>query len=386
MFKHYQIFKKKSVAVLMGCALLPATALWSMGAQAVTAVYVSAATDGAIDAYTLNTQSGELTAIGKAAAGAKVMPMAISPDKSFLYAATRGIPYSAVSYKIDPKSGVLSPLGKAELPDSMAYISTDRTGKWLFSASYGGNKVTVNGIDKDGKVNASVVTVVPTGEKAHSIIADRKNKFVFASNLGSDQIVQFRFDAKTGTLTPNEPAEITLPKGNGPRHLVLSPDNKTLYVSNELSGKVARLALNENTGQLTLLDYTDTVPADAGMRAGTITPDKNSTDSRPQIWSADLRLTPNGQFLYVSERTKSTITLLRVEPKTGQLQYITRYPTETQPRGIQIDPSGKFLIASGEKSTSLSVYRINQDNGDLVRVGQFPTGKGANWVEIVKLP
>lgn len=386
MFKNYQVVKKKSLAVLMGCALLPAVALWSIGAQAVTAVYVSAAADGAIDAYTLNTQSGELTAIGKVVAGAKVMPMAVSPDKSFLYAAMRGIPYSAVSYKIDPKSGALSPLGKAELPDSMAYLSTDFTGKWLLSASYGGNKVAVNGIDKDGKVNASVVTVVPTGEKAHSIIADRQNKFVFASNLGSDQIVQFRFDAKTGTLTPNEPAEIKLPEGNGPRHLVLSPDNKTLYVSNELSGNVARLALNEKTGQLTLLDYTDTVPADAGMRAGTITPDKKNSDSRPQIWSADLRLTPNGKFLYVSERTKSTITLLRVEPKTGQLKYITRYPTETQPRGIQIDPSGKFLIASGEKSTSLSVYRINQDNGDLVRVGQYPTGKGANWVEIVNLP
>ncbi|MFJ5367261.1 lactonase family protein [Pectobacterium punjabense] len=386
MFKHYQVFKKKSIAVLMGCALLPAAALWSMSAKAVTAVYVSAAGDGAIDAYTLNMQSGELTAIGKSAAGAKVMPLAVSPDKSHLYAATRGIPYSAVSYNINAKSGVLSPLGKAELPDSMAYISTDLTGKWLFSASYGGNKIAVNGIDNEGKVNASAVTVVSTGEKAHSIIADRKNRFVFASNLGSDQIVQFRFDAKTGTLTPNEPAEIKLPEGNGPRHLVLSPDNKTLYVSSELSGKVARLALDEKTGQLTLLDYTDTIPAEAGMRAGTSAPDKNNADGRPQIWSADLRLTPNGKFLYISERTKSTITLLRVEPKTGQLKYITRYPTETQPRGIQIDPSGQFLIASGEKSTSLSVYRINQDNGDLVRVGRYPTGKGANWVEIVKLP
>ncbi|MEH0834298.1 lactonase family protein [Pectobacterium cacticida] len=385
MMKYYRTFKIKSIAILMGCAALPA-ALWSMEAQAVTAVYVSAAADGVIDAYILNTHSGELTAIGKVPAGAKVMPMAVSPDKSTLYAATRSVPYSAVSYNIDPKSGALSLLGKAELPDNMAYLSTDFTGKWLFSASYGGNKVAVNGIDKDGKVNASAVTVVPTGEKAHSIIADHKNRFVFASNLGSDQIVQFRFDAKTGRLTPNEPSVVKLPEGNGPRHLVWAPDNKTLYVNNELSGKVARLTLDEKTGQLTLLDFTDSIPADAGMRVGTIAPDKKRADNRPKIWSADLRLTPNGKFLYVSERTKSTITLLRVEPKTGQLKYITRYPTETQPRGTQIDPSGKFLIASGEKSTSLSVYRINQDNGDLVRVGQYPTGKGANWVEIVNLP
>lgn len=99
-----------------------------------------------------------------------------------------------------------------------------------------------------------------------------------------------------------------------------------------------------------------------------------------------MRLTPNGRFLYVSERTSSTLSLLRVTPKSGQLRYVTRYPTETQPRGIQVDPSGRYLIASGEKSDQLSVYRINQTSGELTLAGRFPTGKGANWVEIVTLP
>ncbi|WP_050515686.1 lactonase family protein [Dickeya undicola] len=380
MAKHTTLTKWGGMAALLAASLSPLTS------SAVTAVYVSAAGDGEIRAYTLNTQNGQLTATGAVAAGAQVMPMALSPDKHHLYAAVRSKPYTLAGYAIDRKTGALSPAGTAPLPDSMAYISTDRTGRWLLSASYGGNKVAVSPIAADGSVGAEAVQVVPTGKNAHSIITDYQNRFVLVSNLGSDQLLQFRFNAKTGQLTPNTPAELALPAGNGPRHLVWAPDHRTLYVSNELSGKVARLTLNKTTGLLTLRDYTDALPADAGMQPGTVDPKAPGIDNRPKIWSADLRLTPNGRFLYVSERTSSTISLLRVTPKSGQLHYVARYPTETQPRGIQIDPSGRYLIASGEKSDQLSVYRINQTSGELTLTGRFPTGKGANWIEIVTLP
>jgi 6-phosphogluconolactonase len=109
-------------------------------------------------------------------------------------------------------------------------------------------------------------------------------------------------------------------------------------------------------------------------------------DDRPRIWAADIQLTPNGKFLYATERTGSKIALLSVAPDTGKLTYVTNYATETQPRGIKIDPSGKYLVASGEKSDRLSVYKINQTNGQLTLLDRYPVGRDANWVEIVDLP
>jgi len=108
-------------------------------------------------------------------------------------------------------------------------------------------------------------------------------------------------------------------------------------------------------------------------------------DDKPPIWAADLRLTPNGKFLYTTERNTDKIALFTVAPRTGKLTYITNFATERQPRGINIDPSGRYLVASGEKSDRLSVYRINQANGKLDEPTRYPVGKGANWIEIVEV-
>lgn len=100
-------------------------------------------------------------------------------------------------------------------------------------------------------------------------------------------------------------------------------------------------------------------------------------------WGADVHLTPDGRFLYVSERTSSTLGTYRVNTATGRLTRIGTYATEKQPRGFNIDPSGRYLLAVGQLSPKLSVYRIDFKNGALRQLGQYPVGKGANWVEVV---
>ena len=101
------------------------------------------------------------------------------------------------------------------------------------------------------------------------------------------------------------------------------------------------------------------------------------------IWAADIHLTPNGRFLYASERTTSTIGALRVDGASGKLVYVGSTPTEKQPRGFNIDPTGQFIVVSGEKSDMLAVYSIQAESGALKSIGRYPTGKGANWVDIV---
>jgi 6-phosphogluconolactonase len=354
-----------------------------------TFVYAAAAQDGVIDSFEMDLDSGALRPIGKAPAGKLVMPMAVPPGNKLLYAAIRSEPFRILTYAIDPKTGALTQKSSAPLPDSMCYASVDATGRFLFTASYGGDKIAVTPIGEDGLVQAPASQILPTGQYAHSILPSRSNRFVYAACLGADQIMQFKFDPATGKLTPNNPPFAKVRAGHGPRHLAVSADGNLLYVLNELSGHVTRFAIERSNGTLTEADSVASVPATAGLVPGLahspVSGPPASEDKRPRIWAADLQVTPDGRFLYATERTNSKIALFTIAPDTGKLSYIENYATETQPRGIRIDPSGKYLVASGEKSGMLAVYEILQGTGKLVAAGRYPVSAGANWIEIVEL-
>ena len=377
----------------LSLALLFVIGVISMS-TAKTFVYVSNAQDGNIDTYIMNRSTGALTPIGKAEAAKLVMPMTMSPNKKYLYAVVRSQPVRVLTYAVDPAIGTLTQKASAPLPDSMAYVSTDRTGRYLFTASYGGDKIAVSPIGENGLVEAEAIQVIPTGRNAHSILPDHSNKFVYATTLGANQVLQFIFDSTTGKLTTNEPAAVSLEAGHGPRHMVFSPDNKYLYVLNELSGRVTQYTINSRKGTLMLVDSVSSVPAEAGLVWGAPQTPVGATtapavaapkDDKPRVWAADIQITPSGKFLYSTERTTSKIALFTVAPETGKLAYVGNYATETQPRGIRIDPSGQYLVASGEKSGRLSAYKIDQNTGKLGEPNRYLVGNGANWVEIVDL-
>jgi 6-phosphogluconolactonase len=379
-------------AASFAVALLFVTGAASMSVAA-TFVYVSNAQDGNIDAYILDTSTGALTPNGKTEAAKLVMPMAVSPNKKTLYAVIRSQPLRVLSYAIDPADGKLTQKASAPLPDSMPYVSTDRTGRFLFTASYGGDKVAVSPIGENGLVEAEAIQVISTGRNAHSILPDPSNKFVYAAILGANQVLQFTFDSTTGKLAPNKPAAVSPDAGHGPRHMVFSPNGKNLYVLNELSGHVTQYAIDASKGTLTLVDSISSVPKAAGLvwgmaqaPAGTSPAPAVAKDDKPKVWAADIQITPNGKFLYSTERTTSRIALFTVAADTGKLAYVTNYSTEAQPRGIRIDSTGRYLIASGEKSDRVSVYKIDQATGKLGEPSRYPVGNGANWVEIVELP
>jgi 6-phosphogluconolactonase len=199
----------------------------------------------------MNLGNGDLNLIGKAQAGKTVMPMAVSPDRRFLYASIRSVPYSVASYSIDPDSGALSHLSTVPLPDNMAYIATDRTGRFLLSASYAGHKIGVNPIGLRGLVQADPVQVMITGRNAHAILADPSNRYVYVPNLGSDQVMQLVFDERTGILTPNKPGAVHTKVGAGPRHLDFSPNNRFVYVLNETEVRSFRGIRNQSRNRRT---------------------------------------------------------------------------------------------------------------------------------------
>ena len=107
------------------------------------------------------------------------------------------------------------------------------------------------------------------------------------------------------------------------------------------------------------------------------------SDPTPRIWAADIKITPDGQFIYVTERTSSTVSGYRVDEQSGELALIGSWPVEKQPRSIAIDAQGKWLIVSGEKSAVIGSYAIDPASGELKRVAEAPAGKGANWVTLI---
>ncbi len=353
-----------------------------------TFVYISNGEDGDIAVMQLAPETGDLKLIEKVAAGPNVKHMALSPDHRFLYASIRSEPFSVITYLINSETGNLTQLSKKSLPDNMVYISVDQTGRYLLSVSSTNAKIAVNPISLNGFVQSEPVQVISTGPNPHSILVDRSNQFVYVPHLGNDQIKQFLFDEATGVLTPNDPAVVHTKDGSGPRHFDFSPNNMYVYVSTETDGMVYSYKLDNRTGILTEIQMISATPSTISLEPSpTATEDgllEMEDTEVPSSGVADIHITPDGKWLYVSERAQSTIAAFAVDRHSGNLTYIGNYDTENTPRGIDIDPRGNFVIAAGQESGHVSVHAINQETGELKLLNRYESGKDPNWIEIVE--
>lgn len=358
-------------------------------------VYVSNGDSGTVTAYTLDKGRHKLNPTGEYPTGLKSMPMVVSKDKKTLYVSVRSQPYHVSAWHIQA-DGSLSHFADTPLPEAMAYVTLDKTGRFLLSSSYGGDLFSINRIADDGKVESAPVQVVHTGKRAHSIQTDPGNQYLFVPLLGADQLLQYRFDSKTGKVTPNNPGFVNIQResGTGPRHFAFAPKadeqgEQNMYLLTEMAGNISRLTLNKN-GTMTEQDVTPSLdPIIArDMQRGEPRPLTGDDDlpksQKPRLWQADIHLTPDGRFLYSTERTSNTITAFSVSPVDGRLTFINSTKTEAQPRGFAIDNTGHYLIESGQKSNKVALYSIDQGNGRLTLIERVPTGKGANWVTIVE--
>jgi 6-phosphogluconolactonase len=298
------------------------------------------------------------------------MPMALSPDRKRLYVAVRSPPFPLTSFAINEASGMLTALATTALPDAMAYLSTDRAGRYLFGASYVGARLSVSAIDGDGKVAAAAMQVIATPPRAHCILADLTNRWVFATSLGGDVILQMKFDAVEGRLAPSAPPSLPARPGCGPRHIILHPTGGYLFVVNELNASVVAYAIDTDSGTLQQCQSIAMLEPDLPFEAS----------------AADIHLTPDGKFLYASERVTNRLVAFKVEPVSGMLKRIGAFETEPSPRGFAISPCGRFLVAAGQISGHVAVHRIDPRHGGLTIVARHVAGSNPNWIEFAAPP
>jgi 6-phosphogluconolactonase len=310
-------------------------------------------------------------AVQRPAVTGRSLVLTVRPDLAFLYAgyAMGGTHPAIATFALDPRSGFPTPLASTPIADSVAYIATDRDGKFLLGASYAGDKVMVSPIGVDGIV-APTRQVVASASKAHCIVIDPSNRHVLHTSLGGDLIYQHTFSDATGALSANDPPSVAVEHGAGPRFLCFARNLRFVYLICELDGSIRVFAFDASRGLL-----------GACVQVASALP----PGFTGKIWAADLHLTPDGRFLYACERTSSTLSGFAVDPASGLLTRISTVATTRQPRAFAIDPSGRFLACSGQLGNTLVVYAIDQENGRLNVLAEYPVGKNPTWVTMIPL-
>jgi 6-phosphogluconolactonase len=337
-------------------------------------LYVGLQDDDRIALYAIDGDSGRLTKRADVAGAGGPSVFAISPDKRTLYAGHRTQP-SIASYRIDAATGALSLLGTAAQADAPTFLAPDRTGKYMLAAYYQGGYAAVHPVAADGTVGAGV-DKQETAVGAHAIATDPSNRFAFVphiariqdnvmepakNNPGPNFIMQFRFDAQSGRLSPNSPSRVEQGELIGPRHYTFHPNLDVVYFSNEQGCSVTVYRLDKATGTLSAAQTVATLPAGHSGRTT----------------CSQIHLTPSGRFLFVGNRApnSSNIAAFAVDAASGRLTAAGHAATEAVPSAFCLDPAGHFLYAVGTASGRLASYRIDQATGALAPLGAEPVGQ-----------
>lgn len=338
-----------------------------MNGKADTFVYVSMPPEQKIQIYRLDASSGKLASVAAVDVAGGPGSLGVDPQRKFLYASLRSS-NSLASFRIDGATGNLQPINSAELPkgENAAFVSTDRTGRWLISASYSAGKTVVHRLAADGSIESPSVQTVETAKTAHCVAFDRANQWVFVPHVAPNAVYQFKFDATTGKLADAGHAPGGADKA-GPRHLAFHPTQNLAFTSDESGSSIT--AYQVGSDGLKPLQTLSTLPADYT--------EKNST--------AEVKVHPSGKFVWVSNRGHDSLAGFTIDA-SGKLTAKGHAQTEKTPRSFDIDPSGQFAFSAGEGSGKLAVFKIDVDNGKMTRIETLDVGKSLSWVLAVDVP
>lgn len=289
----------------------------------------------------------------------------IHPDGRHLYTCNSGTPGGVSAYAIDPRTGALTLLNR-ELAGGgdTSYISLDNTNRFALAANYDGGNIAVFAVKPDGGLGDWTAFVQHTGKSvnpqrqthayAHSIVVDPTNRFALVADLGVDKLFVYRFDEKTGKLTPNDPAFVPVPPGSGARHVKFHPNGHWVYLINEIASTIIGYDWDTATGTLKEFQNVSTLPADFKETSA----------------CAELQIHPNGKFLYGSNRGHDSLAAFAIDQTNGHLTSIQHIPSGGRtPRNFTFDPTAKWILCTNHGSNTAAVFRVDPDTGRLTQQG-----------------
>jgi len=315
----------------------------------------------------MDDKTGKLTYLSTAPDVINPSYLTVHPTGQFLYAVNEiGNPEGFISsFKIDSESYELTFLNKVSANGKApCYISMDQSGQYVLVANYVTGNVVMLPIASDGKLGEAVAAIPHEGKGTHPrqeaphvhFIAEtpQSNGFAYAVDLGIDQIKRYQIDAKNGGLLSAGTVFLTN-KEAGSRHLAWHPSGRWMYVINELDGTIEAFEQKQNKDSLlTSIQVIPTLPEQSKAAS-----------------CADIHLTPNGQFLYATNRGEfNNIAMYRVNANTGQLTFLGNQSTKGKtPRNFIISKDGQFLLVANQDSDTIVTFKINQETGVLEDIG-----------------
>ncbi len=313
----------------------------------------------------MDAATGALEPAGACGGVANPSFLALHPNGRFLYAVCETGSFggkksgSVAAFSVEPKTGGLTLLNQeAAEGTSPCHIVVDREGKNVLVASYSSGTAAVLPIREDGRVGAAACVVKHEGSgadkrrqegpHAHSINLDAANRFAFVADLGLDRVMVYKYDAGKGTLAANDPPSAAVAPGSGPRHFAFHPKGRHAYVINEMRSTVTAFEYDGARGALKEVQTVSTLPE--GFQG--------------QSSTAEVQVTPDGRFLYGSNRGHDSLAIFSIDAETGRLTPAGHEPTQGKtPRNFGIDPTGTWLLAANQGSDSVVVFRIDPKTG-----------------------
>ena len=325
-----------------------------------------------IYAFRFDTTSARLAPLGLVAETPNPSFLAVDPRGRFLYAVNELEKYQGESsgsisaFAIDQKSGRLSLVNQvSSRGTNPCYVSLDNSGRYVFVANYGSGSVAVFPVLKDGSLGEAASFVQHSGSgpdrdrqegpHAHWIGVTPDNRFVMSADLGTDKVLAYRLNDNNGGLSANDPAFVKVEAGSGPRHVDFHPNGRFAYVLSELYSTMTVFSYDSEQGALQLLQSVATVP---GGFSGINHP-------------AEIRVHPNGRFVFVSNRGHDSIAVFSIVQNKGTVSLVGHFSTHgRKPRNFEIDPSGSRLFVANQDSNNIVIFDIDPATGRLTTTGQ----------------
>lgn len=321
-----------------------------------------------------DTETGKLSRPELAAECNEPGFLAINPDGKTLYATGRPdsarVPGDAVSaFRMTGDVGhkqlaFIDAVGTGD--GGAAHVATDRAGKVLLSAQYGGGSTSLYALTKDGgidrlaevkehselmpKVGSGAVEGRQNESHSHWTGTSPDDRFVFVPDLGMDRVVIWKLDPDKPSLTHHGYG--VCPPGSGPRHMKFSPDGSKIYVLNELALTITVFDYDAEKGEMTPVQTIPTLSEEVKA--------KEIFNS-----SSEICVHKSGKFVYAANRGHDSISVFRVDD-AGQLIAVEVESIHgAWPRNFNIDPTGRWLIAAGQESNTATVFSIDAESGEL---------------------
>jgi 6-phosphogluconolactonase len=354
--------------IILMCFISPLKGQSSLTKQynLIIGTYTNTGESEGIYVYNFNSRTGEAGYKSKVTGVENPTYLAISRDGKHLFSVNEVKKGWISSFAFNSISGELKFLNRVSSGgDGPCYVAVDDQNKYVFAGNYGSGSLSAVRLNRDGSLSADIQFIQleggsidknrQQGPHVHATVLSPDNRYLFTPNLGTDKVNIYRVDGSgiSQPLIPAETAFIEVQAGSGPRHFTFHPNAKFAYLIHEMAGIIS------------VFDY----------KNGTLISKQTITmltpDFKGKVGAADIHISPDGKYLYGSNRGDANEIVFYSINKDGKLKYVGRQSTLGKvPRNFVIDPSGNFLLVANQNSNEVVIFKRDQKTGTLIFTGK----------------